>query len=132
MMRFNSSLGPRTVKACRTFRQAAAVLRGGQTVEESPLGICHLDARFANPHIIYSEESAGLGLDELVARSCNQISAGRPTISCSACPWHRPGRREYEHLSRDLLGQSVMTERGPVADGRRLDKGHRDLEFMGG
>src|SRR5213594_1886959 len=89
------------------FRQAAAVLRGGQTVEESPLGICHLDACFADPHLVYSEESVGLGLDELEARPCDRISTVSPTMTPAACPWHRPGRREYEHLPRDLLGQPV-------------------------
>src|SRR5213594_332629 len=89
------------------FRQTAAVLRGGQTVEEGPLGICHLDACFADPHLVYSEESVGLGLDELEARPCDRISTVSPTMTPAACPWHRPGRREYEHLPRDLLGQPV-------------------------
>src|SRR2546422_2444763 len=64
------------------FREAAAVLRGGQTVEEGSLGICHLDMCFTNPDLVYSEESVGLCLDELVARPCHEISAARPTISC--------------------------------------------------
>src|SRR5213593_1327126 len=104
-------LGATNREGVQDFRQAAAVLRGGEAVEEGPLGISHLDACFADPHLVYSEESFGLGLDELVARPCDRISTLSPTMTAAACPWHRSGRCEYEHLSRDLLSQSVMTER---------------------
>ena len=35
-------------------------------------------------------------------------------------------------MVRSLLGQSVVAQRGPMANGRRLDECHRDLEFMEG